>query len=408
MKIPAVERVPEEDIPVAQSPPPPLAQQTGERLGGIGRFEMKVASFAGDLHSFPRCGGRISVTIPEKSLQNPESLARSCITRNDAPGFTHDFQYASGHLHHPSPVGYHTVDHPDADQPGIHAAQLQPGGQTGGGSHASEGDEYDIRVQLDDAEIRSADDIGNLYVQAGEDQILLRELVEGENSLGPTTISHKDKQRMVTVTSDVASGALGDKISELRKLGDDLNLKSGYVINFGGEAEHMGEAFEELFRALFLAIILTYMMLAAILESYKHPFTIMLTLPLGLIGVLVSLFLSDNTISIFSLISVVMLVGIVVNNGILLIDYINHLRAEGRRLDDAIIEACPVRLRPIIMTNLATALGMLPLALGFGAGGELRAPMAIVAIGGLLTSALFTLYIIPIIYRTFEREKKVV
>ncbi|MDP8238390.1 MAG: efflux RND transporter permease subunit [Candidatus Hatepunaea meridiana] len=267
-----------------------------------------------------------------------------------------------------------------------------------------EGEEYDVRVQLDKAEIERAVDVGDVYIKAGDNQILLSELINSEYTEGPTSISHKDKQRMVVVSADLASGVIGDKVKVLRKYTDNIELKPGYRINFGGEAEMMQEAFTELFKALILAIILTYMLLAAILESYKHPFTIMLTLPLGLVGVILALFITDNTISILSLMALVMLVGIVVNNGILLIDYINRLRKEGYGLDDSIIEACPVRLRPIIMTNIATALGMLPLALGIGSGGEMRAPMAIVAIGGLITSAVFTLFVIPVIYRVFERE----
>lgn len=268
------------------------------------------------------------------------------------------------------------------------------------------GEEYDIRVQLDESEIKRAEDIEDIYISAGKKQVLLGEIAASEYTEGPTSIAHKDKQRLVVVSADIASGTIGGKVSELRDIIADLNLKSGYRINFGGEAEMMGEAFAELFKALILAIILTYMLLAAILESYKHPFTIMLTLPLGLIGVILSLFITNNTLSILSLMSMVMLVGIVVNNGILLIDYINRLRKDGRKLEDAILEACPIRLRPIIMTNIATALGMLPLAFGIGAGGEMRAPMAIVAIGGLMTSAVFTLYVIPIIYRLFESETR--
>ena len=239
-----------------------------------------------------------------------------------------------------------------------------------------------------------------------DDQITLNELTDVEYAEGPTTINHKDKLRMVTVSADIGRGTLGEKVGELRKLTDELDLKTGYMVNYGGMAEFMTEAFSELFKALILAVILTYMLLAAILESYKHPFTIMLTLPLGLIGVLLALFITNNTISMLSLMALVMLVGIVVNNGILLIDYTNVLRSRGRGLNEAILEACPVRLRPVIMTNVATALGMLPLALGFGAGGEFRAPMAIVAIGGLLTSTMFTLYVIPVIYRLFERERQ--
>ncbi|MFC2149991.1 efflux RND transporter permease subunit [Calditrichota bacterium] len=268
------------------------------------------------------------------------------------------------------------------------------------------GDEYDIRVQLDKSDLQRAEDIGEIYIQAGDNQVMLRDVVDLEEVAGPTSVAHKNKQRMVMVTADIASGTLGGKVGELRARTDVLNLPEGYGINFGGDAEMMVEAFTELIKAMVLAILLTYMLLAAILESYKHPFTIMLTLPLGMIGAMLALFITGHTISMFSLMALVMLVGIVVNNGILLIDYINQLRSDGKGLDDAIFEACPIRLRPIIMTNLATALGMLPLALGLGSGGEMRAPMAVVSIGGLLSSAVFTLYVIPLIYRLMEKDAK--
>ncbi|NQU04533.1 MAG: efflux RND transporter permease subunit, partial [Calditrichaeota bacterium] len=269
------------------------------------------------------------------------------------------------------------------------------------------GEEYDIRVKLDESEIEHESNIGDIYIPAGKNQILLSEIADIELTEGPASISHKDKQRMIIVSADVASGTLGEKLKAIENRLEGLDLKSGYRVNFGGEAEMMGEAFSELFKALMLAIILTYMLLAALLESYKHPFTIMLTLPLSMIGIVLALFITNNSISIFSLMAMVMLVGIVVNNGILLIDYTNQLRKEGMGLEEAIIEACPIRLRPIVMMNIATALGMTPLAFGLGAGGEMRAPMAIVAIGGLMTSVIFTIYVIPVIYRLFEKEKAV-
>ncbi len=272
--------------------------------------------------------------------------------------------------------------------------------------YREKGDEFDIRVKLDEAELKRAEDVGNIYIQTKGNQILLNELTDIEYTEGPITIYHKDKQRMVTVTADIGHGTLGDKVNELKQLTDPLDLRTGYMINYGGMAEIMTETFAELFKALILAIILTYMLLAAILESYKHPFTIMLTLPLGLIGVLLALFITDNTINMLSLMALIMLVGIVVNNGILLIDYINLRRKSIRTIDAAILDACPVRLRPIIMTNLATAFGMLPLALGLGSGGEFRAPMAISSIGGIITSTIFTLYVIPIMYRFFEKERR--
>ena len=232
--------------------------------------------------------------------------------------------------------------------------------------------------------------------------MLVRELVDLKDDVGPTVIYRKNKQRMVMVTGDVATGTLGEKVAALRTQLAGLDLPPGYKIHFGGQTEMMGEAFSELLRALVLAVILTYMLLAAILESYKHPFTIMLTLPLGMIGVLLSLFLTGNTISIFSLMAVVMLVGIVVNNGIVMIDYINRLRKKEHPLREAILIGARRRLRPIMMTTLTTCLALVPMALGFGEGAEMNAPMARVVIGGMLVSALFTIFFVPTLYASIK------
>ncbi|MCH8286242.1 efflux RND transporter permease subunit [candidate division KSB1 bacterium] len=163
-------------------------------------------------------------------------------------------------------------------------------------------------------------------------------------------------------------------------------------------------------KALLLAIILAYIVLAAIMESFVNPFIIMMTLPLALIGVILSLVISGKTINIISLMAIVMLVGIVVNNAILLLDYMQKLRKQGKTLNEAILEAASVRLRPILMTNIATAMSMIPLALELGEGAEMRSPMAIVSIGALITSTIFTLYIIPILYNVFEdiKDKRVI
>ena len=163
------------------------------------------------------------------------------------------------------------------------------------------------------------------------------------------------------------------------------------------------EAFSSLFVAAVLAIVLTYMLLAAILGSFIHPFTIMITLPLGLIGVVIALLATGISINIISLMAMIMLVGIVVNNAILLIDYTTVLRERGYDMREALLEACPVRLRPVLMTNIAIAFGILPQALGTGGVASIRASMAIVTIGGVIVSTVFTIYVIPVIYTAMDR-----
>lgn len=191
-------------------------------------------------------------------------------------------------------------------------------------------------------------------------------------------------------------------IGRIRNETDDLAMKPGYRIRFGGHEETRAESGEQIMMALIMAILLTYMVLAAIMESYVHPFTIMLTLPLGLIGVAFALFLGHQTLNMMSQMAIVMLVGIVVNNAILILDYAQQLRKEGMSIQEALLEAAPTRLRPILMSNLAIALSMVPQAIG-GAGAEFRTAMAVVTIGGVLLSAVFTLFVIPVIYITMDR-----
>ncbi|MBU0517672.1 efflux RND transporter permease subunit [bacterium] len=269
-----------------------------------------------------------------------------------------------------------------------------------------EGDrEYDIRVKFREADL-NLDQVPEFSIMGGSGPQMISSVGHIEYTEGPSQIMRKNKQRIVQVTAELSGVTVGKVQTVLEEKFAQMSIPEGYIVRVAGQSDDMAESFAEMGRALILAIILTYMLMAAILESYIHPLTIMMTLPLGLIGVLYALFLTGNSISMMSLMAIIMLVGIVVNNGILLIDYTQHLRRNnGVELYEAVLDAAPTRLRPIIMINLATALGMLPLALGMGTGGEFRAPMAVSAIGGLATSTVFTLFLIPIIYYTFESWK---
>jgi HAE1 family hydrophobic/amphiphilic exporter-1 len=266
-------------------------------------------------------------------------------------------------------------------------------------------DEYDIRVQLAPEDRARVDQLESYQIKTGNGWIPLPELSSIKQVSGPTQILRKNKQRMVIVTANLAGRTLGDVRNDIQASSERLFWPEGYRLNFGGQAEFMAREFPYLFQAMILAIILTYMLMAAMLESLVQPFTILFTLPLGLIGAAILMVLTGKSISMFSLMAFVMLVGIVVNNAILLIDYTNVKRSEGLALTDAILAACPVRLRPIIMTNIANIIGMLPLALGIGVGGGFRAPMAIVSIGAFMSSTIFTLYLIPVLYSIFESTK---
>ena len=265
------------------------------------------------------------------------------------------------------------------------------------------GEDYDIRVQLDRQERSDLPAFEQMLIRVGEDYIPLSQLGKISFSQSETKVERQDKQRIIKVMANVSGITSGEGQASLQKLMDKgVTVPPNYEIKFGGEAEMREKEFGYIFQALILAIILTYMVLAAILEDFVHPFTIMLTLPLGLVGVGLALFLSGVSINLMSLMAIVMLVGIVVNNAILILDYAKQLRTQGMDKTKALIEASTTRLRPIIMTNLAIAISVMPQALG-GSGAEFRRALAIVTMGGVLISAVFTLFLIPAIYTTFDR-----
>jgi len=271
------------------------------------------------------------------------------------------------------------------------------------GVYREAGDEHDIRVRLvEDARDR-ADELAALQVRTPMGMVPVGVLGRLEESEGETTIQRDDKQRTVRVDAYLAGGNLTEA-ARLTAAGlDSLGFPPGYSYEITGEFEAYQESFAEMGKALLLAVVLTYVLLAMLLESYVHPMTIMMTVPLGGVGVALALFLTGTSINIFSMMAVIMLVGIVVNNAILILDYAQQLRAQGKGAVDALLEAAPTRLRPIIMTNTAIAIALLPQAMGSGPGSFYRIPMAVVTIGGVLVSAVFTLLLIPVLYVKFDR-----
>jgi HAE1 family hydrophobic/amphiphilic exporter-1 len=181
-----------------------------------------------------------------------------------------------------------------------------------------------------------------------------------------------------------------------------ITLPAGYRWDWGTNQKRRGQEFAGMNMAIFLAIALIYMILASQFESFIHPLTILLSVPLASPGVILAMFLSGRAFGLTALVGLLLLVGIVVKNGILLIDYTNLLRSRGRTRNEAILEASPTRLRPILMTSLAAGLGMLPLALGLGEGSETQAPLATAVVGGLTTSTILTLFVVPVVYTLFD------
>ncbi|HNP63816.1 MAG TPA: efflux RND transporter permease subunit, partial [Woeseiaceae bacterium] len=204
-----------------------------------------------------------------------------------------------------------------------------------------------------------------------------------------------------------ANRAYGDRGAAALEAGDIVSkipMPAGISAIVSGQSEEMQDSFASMKFALLLAVFLVYLVMASQFESLIHPFVILFTIPLALVGAVLALFVTGTTVNIVAFIGVIMLAGIVVNNAIVLVDLINQLRAQGQERLDAIMEAGSARLRPILMTSLTTALGLLPMAMGFGEGSEVRTPMAITVIGGLTVSTFLTLVVIPVVYSLVDRR----
>jgi len=281
------------------------------------------------------------------------------------------------------------------------------------GNFREGGDEYTIRVKVKDADLLNVDKLLDMTVRnARGESIVLRNLLSTNPVLGPVTIERKNQERVLTVSANLYNRDLGSAIAELREKLKALEpLPAEFSISFAGDYEDQQETFQELGISFVLALILVYMVMACQFESLKDPLVVMFSVPLALIGVVLALFLTYTTFNIQSFIGCIMLAGIVVNNAILLVDTANLLqRRDGMELALAVREAGRRRLRPILMTTLTTVLGLIPLALGWGDGGETQAPLARAVIGGLTSSTLITLFFIPAVYSLAEgalhRRKK--
>ncbi len=265
------------------------------------------------------------------------------------------------------------------------------------------GEEIDIRVQLPESERKTYEQLKNikLLTPTGA-EVPLSDIADVQTEQGPITITREGQERYVNVTSAIFGRDVGSISRDIQQKLKDLPLPSGYYIEMGGAQEDMMESFASLGLALLLAVLLVYMVMAAQFESLLHPFVIMFALPLAYSGSALGLVITGRALSVPSFLGVIMLAGIVVNNAIVLVDYINTLRKRGMERGEAILKAGPTRLRPILMTTLTTMLALIPMALGIGEGSEMMAPMATVVIGGLLSSTLLTLVVVPVVYTIFD------
>ncbi len=277
-----------------------------------------------------------------------------------------------------------------------------------GGRIASEFKElekkYDILVRLDKNVRENIDTLLNEQYSHQGMLIPLRELVSYKIVRGPKEIRRESQQREVLVTANLAGKKISQVVPQVQEKIAELELPPGYRVVFSGEQEEMQRSFQSLIFAFGLAALLVYMIMAAQFESLKHPFLILFTLPMGLTGAIWALLITGQTLNVISIIGMVMLAGIVVNDAIVKVDYTNQLRRSGMGVREAIMQASRVRLRPILMTTVTTALGLFPMSLGLGKGSELQQPLAISVIGGLILATFLTLILIPMAYEIAESK----
>jgi HAE1 family hydrophobic/amphiphilic exporter-1 len=269
-----------------------------------------------------------------------------------------------------------------------------------------EGDEFNMRIMLDEKNRNELKKITAMTITTPFGDVPIQNFVKDTIAAGPVEIEHEDAERLVTITADVEGRDPGSAGADVQRILNTVQVPPDFTVEMGGGFEQQVETFRDLFFVIMLAVVLVYMIMVGQFESFKEPFIIMFTIPLAIIGVLWMLFFTGTTINMQSLLGVLLLGGIVVNNAIVYITYANQLRRrQGKACIDAVVEAGRVRLRPILMTAFTTSCGLIPMALGIGAGNELRAPMARSVIGGLMVSTFLTLVFIPVLYTLFERKK---
>lgn len=267
-----------------------------------------------------------------------------------------------------------------------------------------EGDEVDVRVLYAPDQEVNLENLGSINILSSKGlPVQLSQVAEFRMEPGPVQIRRIDKVRQVVIEGDLLDRDLNSVMADIKtQLGQRLTLPNGYSIEYGGQNQDMIDSFKDLALALLLAIVLVYGVMAVLYESFFNPFIIMFSVPTAFVGVILALLITGKTLNVSSFIGVIMLVGIVVANAIVYVDYLQQLRGRGMERDLAIMEAGRVRLRPILMTALATILAMFPLALGLGEGGEAEAPLAITIIGGLTVSTFVTLLLVPVMYSLLD------
>jgi multidrug efflux pump subunit AcrB len=271
------------------------------------------------------------------------------------------------------------------------------------GKFTQGGRRYDIREQLVEAERNKVEDINKIWVRNNRGEVIrLSEVVEVVQKPSLLSITRKNRERAIRMYANVAPGkSQGEALKAVQDIGK--KLPEGYKLVFTGSAQTYQDSFSSLYVALILGIFVAYMVLGVQFNSFIHPFTVLLALPFSVSGAFMALYLTGRSLNIYSAIGIILLMGIVKKNSILLVDFTNQRRDSGMGLKEALMNACPLRLRPIIMTSVATIAAAIPPALSLGPGAETRVPMSIVIIGGVIVSTLLTLFVVPCAYSLLAR-----
>ena len=266
--------------------------------------------------------------------------------------------------------------------------------------------QYDVVLQMKPAARATPDAIREIYIRGSGGMVQLANVVRVEETLSPKELNHYNRVRSATITANLAPGvSLSDALGDLDRIAAE-KLPAGLKREFAGQSLEYKSSSSSLYFMFILAILFIYLVLAAQFESFVHPFTILLSVPLAVFGALLTLFIFKQSLNIYSQIGLIMLIGLVTKNAILIVEFSNQLRARGRPLSEAVIEAATIRLRPILMTSFSTIFGVLPIAMGIGAGGESRMPLGLVVVGGVFFSTFLTLVLVPVVYTLLARFTK--
>ena len=378
-----------------------LANSARDKLTDVYGAKVKVS--AGESHGFRAAD--IQVSIQGDDINQLISVTDNIVAElKKEPGFVDiDTSYESG-----KPEVKVVLDRDRASKLGLSVIGVATtvnglvSGETVVTSFKEAGKDYDVKVRLKPELRDDPMDLLALPVRSMSGELLdLGSVAQIQSGSGPSEIDHYNRQRTVSVYSNLAGVPLGAARAKMEEILKSA-LPPGVTYTFVGLSEIMAESFQSLFFSMGLAIILIYMLLASQFENFLHPLSIMFSLPLSLIGALGGLYLAGMTISMLTLIGIIMLMGLVTKNAILLVDYTNTLRKRGLKREEALLQAGPIRLRPILMTTSAMVFGMLPVAIAKSSGAEIQAPMAICVIGGLITSMLLTLIVVPVVYSIFD------